>query len=43
LSITAEKSKAALVTMAPSGTYDFGNDAPNKYCVEPLAAGLFQE
>ena len=43
LPINAAKSKGGAVTMAVSGTYDFGNEAPNKYCVEPLADGLLQE
>src|SRR5512132_243814 len=27
------------VTILSDGTYFFGNDAPNKYCLEPLAVG----
>jgi hypothetical protein len=43
LLMSPEKSKGGVVTIAPAGMYDFGNEAPKVYCVEPLADGLFHE
>ena len=41
--IRPPKSKAGAVTMAVSGMYVFGKDAPNLYCWDTLALGLYHE